>query len=135
MAKRVTNVPVGVPGGGWISFAALIVMLAGAFNIILGLEAISGANQVANDLVFGNLKGWGWFVLIWGVVQILAGLAILNNRTWGILAGILFAFVSCCVHLTIATAHPLASLTIIALNVLVLYALVVYGFENRDLPR
>ena len=91
MAKRVSTVPVSVPGGGWISFAALMIMLSGAFNIILGIAAISGANQIRNDLLFANLEGWGWFILIWGVVQILAGLAIFSGATWGILAGILFA--------------------------------------------
>jgi hypothetical protein len=132
MAKRVSSVPVGVKGGGWISFAALMIMLSGAFNIVIGIAAISRANQIQNDLLFGNLDGWGWFILIWGVLEILAGLAILNGRTWGILAGILFAFVGCITHLMFETAHPAASVTIIALDVLVIYALCVYGFENRD---
>ena len=57
---------------------------------------------------------------------------VLPGIVGGILAGILFAFVGCITHLMFSTAHPVAAVTIIALDVLVIYALCVYGFENRD---
>jgi hypothetical protein len=131
MARR-ESVPDVVPGGAWVSFAALMVMLSGAFTIILGISAISGADQLVNNLLFANLEAWGWVFVVWGAVEILAGLAIMRGATWGILAGILFAFVGCVMHLTFATAHPIFSLTIVAVDVLVIYGLTVYGFEHRD---
>ncbi len=103
----------------------------GAFDVIIGIAAIT-PNQIHNDILFGSLKGWGWLILIWGVVQILAGLAILRGATWGILSHMLFAFVGCITHLMFSTAHPVAAVTIIALDVMVIYALCIYGFENRD---
>jgi hypothetical protein len=132
MAKRVSSVPVGVPGGGWISFAALMLMLGGAFNIILGIAAVTRADQIRNELLFANLDAWGWFIIVWGAVEILAGFAVFKGATWGILAGILFAFVNCILQLMIVSSYPLITLTIIAVDVLIIYALCVYGFENRD---
>ena len=109
-----------------------MIMLSGAFNIIVGIAAISGANQIHNDILFGSLKGWGWFILIWGVVQILAGLAIVDGATWGILAGILFARRLHHAPDVLPPPTRSAAVTIIALDVMVIYALCIYGFENRD---
>jgi hypothetical protein len=100
--------------------------------LLLGISAISGADQLVNSLLFANLEAWGWVFVLWGAVEILAGLAIMRGATWGILVGILFAFVGCVMHLTFASADPVFSLTIVAVDVLVIYGLTVYGFEHRN---
>src|SRR4051794_21754176 len=57
----------------WLQFAAVILLLVGAFNIIEGIAMIGNSSYVAEDLLFANLDAWGWFFLIWGVIQIWAG--------------------------------------------------------------
>ena len=66
-----------MPGAGWIGFAAIMLILVGFFNVIDGIAAISGSKYVVNQLLFANLDTWGWFFLIWGVLQIFAGFAII----------------------------------------------------------
>ena len=68
-----------MPGAGWLGFAGIMLVLVGFFNVIDGISAISGSKYVVNQLLFANLDTWGWFFLIWGVLQICAGFAILGG--------------------------------------------------------
>ena len=70
---------------GWRSFAGIIFYLVGAFNVIGGLAAIfKDEFFLVNDdkLLVVDYTAWGWFLLILGVVQLIAGAGILKNRGW-----------------------------------------------------
>jgi len=60
-----------VAGGGWITFAALMLGLAGTFNVIDGIVALSKSSFFTTNAtyVFSNLHTWGWIVLILGILQ------------------------------------------------------------------
>ena len=62
-----------VEGSGWIGFAGVMLVLVGCFNIINGIAAISNSDYLVNQLLFANLDAWGWFFLLWGILQIFAG--------------------------------------------------------------
>jgi hypothetical protein len=79
-------------GSGWISFAGVMLITVGFFNVIDGIAAIANSDYLANQLLFANLDAWGWFFLIWGIVQILAGFAIFGGATWASIVGIVAAF-------------------------------------------
>jgi hypothetical protein len=114
-------------GSGWIGFAGIMLILVGFFNVIDGISAISNANYLANQLLFANLDAWGWFFLIWGILQIFAGFAIMNGATWGAILGIVTAFVNAIAQLSWARTYPVWAIAAIVLDVLIIYALVVYG--------
>ena len=63
-----------VAGGGWITFAALMLGLAGTFNVIDGIVALSKSSFFTTNAtyVFSDLRTWGWIVLILGVLQLVA---------------------------------------------------------------
>ena len=63
----------------WLDFAGVMLILVGAFNIIDGLAAISGSSYVVDKLLFANLDAWGWFFLIWGILQVVAGVAVMRG--------------------------------------------------------
>src|SRR5205085_10651971 len=71
-------------GHRWVVFAALMLFMAGVFNIIDGLVALADSTfYVAGAAyVWSHLRTWGWIVLALGVVEFLAGSAILRGRGW-----------------------------------------------------
>jgi hypothetical protein len=114
-------------GSGWIGFAGIMLILVGFFNIIDGISAIANADYLVNQLLFANLDAWGWFFLIWGILQVFAGFAIMNGATWGAIVGVVTAFVNAIAQLSWARTYPVWAIAAIVLDVLIIYALVVYG--------
>src|SRR6185436_13869384 len=61
-------------GVGWITFAAVMMMLAGMSNVLNGLWALDRKDLPIDTVVFDdNLKAWGWFFVIMGIVLVIAG--------------------------------------------------------------
>jgi uncharacterized membrane protein len=114
-------------GTGWIAFAGTMLILVGCFNVIDGIAAIANSDYLVNSLLFANLDAWGWFFLIWGIVQICAGFAIFTGATWAAILGIVSAFGNAIAQLSWARTYPVWSIAAVVIDVLIIYALVVYG--------
>jgi hypothetical protein len=119
-----------IEGAGWVTFAGIMLILVGAFNVIDGIAAISDSKYLVNQLLFSNLHAWGWFFLIWGIIQILAGFAIFGGATWGAILGIVTAFFNIIAQLSWAHAYPVWAISAMVVDALVIYALVVYGGQR-----
>jgi len=116
-----------MPGAGWIGFAGIMLVLVGFFNVIDGIAAISDSKYVVNQLLFSNLDAWGWFFLIWGALQIFAGFAVIGGAAWGAIVGIVTAFLNAIAQLSWIAVNPWWATIAIVLDVLIIYALIVYG--------
>jgi len=113
-------------GTGIITFAAVILSLAGFFNGIHGLAAIFKKeyfNEAA--LLYQNLQVWGWIWLIIGVLQISAAYMLLGRSKAGRTLAIALAGVSAVVAFASVGAHPVGSILVIAMDVLVIHGLTV----------
>jgi hypothetical protein len=121
-----------VEGSGWIGFAGTMMVIVGFVNIIDGIAAISDRKYLATQLLFSNMHAWGWFFLIWGIIQILAGLAIYGGASWGAFVGIIAASFNFIAQLSWVHTNTAWALSAMVLDVLVIYALVVYGGQARD---
>ena len=121
-----------VAGSGWIGFAGIMLILVGFFNVIDGIAAIGNSNYLANQLLFANMDAWGWFFLIWGVIQIIAGFAIMSGATWGAIVGITTAFFNIIAQLAWAQTYPVWAIAAMVVDGLIIYALVVYGGRGRE---
>jgi hypothetical protein len=121
-------------GSGWIAFAGIMLILVGALDIVNGLWALDHKNtaaaEIASQLMYANLETWGWIMLIWGVVVVVAGFLVFSRSQFGRWIGIIAASITMIVNMTWIVAYPLASLAVVFLSALVLYALIVYG--GRD---
>lgn len=111
----------------WLDLAGILLFLVGFFNIIDGISAISGSKYMSSHVLFSSLDAWGWFFLIVGIVQILAGWAVMKNAGWAAIVGMLTAFVSAIAQISAAHTFTVWALTIVAIDVLVLYGLARYG--------
>ena len=65
-------------GSGWIAFAGIMLIIAGALSIVNGLWALDhkdSAGPIASQLLYENkLETWGWIMLIWGILVLAGGL-------------------------------------------------------------
>jgi hypothetical protein len=119
---------------GWIWFAALMMILTGAFNIIYGLVAIlrnAFFLETPNNTLLFNLSAWGWIHLILGILLVLAGFAVLAGQPWGRAVAVVLAMVNAITQMLLFSAYPWWSLLTIAIDVLVIYALIVHGRESE----
>ena len=115
---------------GFILFAAMLMIMAGAFQAFAGLVAIfQNEFYVAtrNYLFQFDATTWGWIHLLVGLIVVMAGFAMLAGRTWGRMVGITLAMVSALANFLFIPYYPFWSLTIIALNVFVIWALAAHG--------
>jgi hypothetical protein len=116
-------------GSGWIVFAASLLGLAGTFNVVEGILAIGDSRVYVNEttFVFSNLNTWGWIVLLMGVAQLLAAFAIVNGSEFARWFGIAVAGVNAIGQLFWISAYPFWALAMFAIDILIIYALAVYG--------
>ena len=79
---------------GWSFFAAVVLILVGAMNIITGFIALFDDNYLINTaggmFVF-DPTGWGFTILIIGALLVLAGFSILKGSLYGRIIGVLAA--------------------------------------------
>jgi hypothetical protein len=123
------------PGGGWILFAGIMLMLVGVLNVIWGIAAIGDSSFFINDqkYIVSNLNTWGWVTLILGAVQIAAAYSIWNGNQFGRWFGIVVAALSAIGALMSIPAYPFWSLAVFAVDILVIYGLAAYGGRHRAL--
>jgi hypothetical protein len=129
VATRAEPIDRGYPdiaGAGWITFAGIMLVMVGFFNVINGIAAIANSNYLVHQLLFANMHAWGWFFLIWGVIPIFAG------APWGAIVGVVTAFFNVIAQLSWARTYPVWSISAMVIDVLVIYALVVYGGQRTD---
>lgn len=116
-------------GSGWVTFAGIMIIILGTLNVIWGIAAIDQSKFFIGEteLVFENLKTWGWIILIVGVLQILAGFGIFAGNQIARWFGIAVASVNLVATLTSVNAYPFWALVIIGIDILVIYGLAAYG--------
>ncbi len=117
------------PGGGWVAFAAVMIAIVGVLNIVYGIAAISNSHFFVREATYilSDLNTWGWVLLITGIIQFCASLAIFARIEWGRWVGILTASVNAIIQLIFIPAYPFGSLAMFAIDILVIYGLVAYG--------
>jgi hypothetical protein len=112
---------------GWVIFAAIVMLTIGAIDIIQGLAALlKDEIYLVTDsglLVTTDFTTWGWTLLIWGIVMILAGAALFAGKEWGRWFAIVALVLNLIGQIAWFPAYPLWSLLAIGLGIAVLYAL------------
>jgi dolichyl-phosphate-mannose--protein O-mannosyl transferase len=121
------------PGRRWNAYAAILLIFAGAMQILDGLWALDRQDTAIDSLFWGdNLEAWGWVYLIVGVVLVVIGIFIFRRATWATLAGIAAAFLGAIVNLFWIFSYPLVSILAITLYLLAVYGLTTYSLEETD---
>ena len=116
-------------GHGLIVFASVLLVILGCFNLIYGIAAIAHSHVfVANAaFVFGGLRTWGWITLILGALQLLAAAGIVAGNQLARWFAVAVLGLNAIDQMFFLPAYPFWSLVIIAVDVVALYGLCVYG--------
>ena len=119
---------------GWVMFAAVMLAMLGLFNIFEGLVALLVHNTTFvnnNNLVVVNLTGWGILLLIFGAVLIVAGVGLIARNNVARIAAIVVIGLHALAQIGALGAYPIWSLLMIALDVVILFALTVHWSDAR----
>jgi hypothetical protein len=124
---------------GWVVFAGVLLLTVGAFQVIQGLVALFDDGfylvRPSGLVVDVSYNTWGWTHLIIGVVMILTGLGLMAGNTAARVVGVVVAVLSAIVNLGFISAYPIWSAIVIALDVVVIYAITVHGGELKTRSR
>ncbi len=135
MAKRQTT-PDDVSGWvGWVYFAGFMLVLVGVLHAIAGLVGLfnSSVYVVAEEsLWLLDYTSWGWIHLIFGIILLFAGSAIMSGKMWGRVVGIIISGLALIANFGFVPVYPFWSILMMVVNILVIYALIVHGDEARD---
>ena len=107
-------------------FAGILLLMTAFFNILQGLSAISNDDlfRAGNEYLYQfNMTVWGSVHIIMGVVSVPIAFGILKGTHWGRLAGIVVASLSILTNFAFLPHYPLWAMTIIAFDLLVIWAL------------
>jgi uncharacterized membrane protein (DUF2068 family) len=115
---------------GWISFAGLMIIIIGGLDFFQGLIAVIRDQYYVvtpSQIVVFDLTTWGWILMIWGVIMLLAGFGLLSGATWARWFTIVVVSINVIAQLGFvgSATYPLWALTVLALTIMVLYALIV----------
>jgi hypothetical protein len=121
---------------GWIGFAGILLVIIGAIDFFQGLIALFEDEYfvpTASGFLVFDLTGWGWTMLIWGVLLVLAGLGLVAGQGWARWFAIVVVSLNFIAQLGFLgnTQNTLWSLTGIALSIVVLYALTARWKESQ----
>ena len=122
--------PTGPPVSGWavggIAFAATVLLIIGAFQIIAGLVAIFDDNfyVVTRNYTFDlDTTVWGWIHLLLGILLVATGWGLFSRSTWAGVTAIMLASLSAVVNFFFIPYYPFWSILVIALDIWVIWAL------------
>ena len=118
-------------GAGWVFFASIVMITGGLFGIFEGLAAVlrhgNFYHSVTNYPYGGSVATWGWVVLVGGGIVMLAGFYVMTGALWARIVGIALASLSALANFFFVPFYPFWALTIITLDIFVIWALAVHG--------
>jgi hypothetical protein len=120
---------------GFAYFAAIMMIVLGAFDALQGLAAVVKKEYFvvgANYLWKLNVSTWGWIHLVLGVVTLLAGIALLAGALWARVVGVILAALVAISNFLWLPYSPIWSTIIIAVCVAVIWALTAHGREIAE---
>jgi hypothetical protein len=120
---------------GWIVFAGTMMAILGIFHMFEGFIALFRHSQIvfptSGLTVQVSYTQWGWLQILAGAVVFLTGLALFTGRSWARALGVIIVSVSALVNFAWANIYPVWSLTLLALDFFIIYAIIAHGAEMK----
>jgi hypothetical protein len=121
---------------GLVIFAGVMLVMLGGFQAMEGIVAIIRDEYylvTRNGLVIDlDYTTWGWIHLCLGLLAAAAGVGIFAGQMWARVLGIVIAVLSALANMAFLAAYPIWATIMIAVDVLVIYALAMHGREVKS---
>ena len=122
---------------GWLLFASVVMLMQGSFHALQGLTALlrDGAYELPSSrlVVDVSYTAWGWWHLVVGAIVAAAGIVLLTGRAWARAVAVVVAAGSAVSAVGFLSAAPVWGAVVIALDVVVIWAVAVHGADARNL--
>ncbi|MFE5288439.1 hypothetical protein ACFRAQ_26030 [Nocardia sp. NPDC056611] len=109
--------------------AGILLLVIGVLSVLQGISAVASDDLlvVGYDYIYKlNTTGWGWIHIGVGIIQIIVSIGLLKGSTWGRTAALVLAALSIVENFLWIPYYPAWSLLIIALDVVVIWAISTY---------
>ena len=117
---------------GWVLFATTMFVIVGVMNIIFGLTMIINNEWIvfgAKEVWYLDISAWGWITLIVGALALVVAWGVYAGQTWARVVGIIVAVLAVIDAFFVMPYYTVWGVTILALSVLVIWALAAHGDE------
>lgn len=121
---------------GWAAFAGVIILISGIFTLLQGLVILLGPQAsyvvVDGDLFLFDRTGWGWWSVVVGGLLTLTAFALFSGATWARVVAVILAVINAASQLLLLPVQPWWSVLVIAIDILIIYALTAHGHELSE---
>ena len=120
---------------GWIVFASVLMLIAGALNAFTGLVAVISKDWVVwtnQGSMYMSFNAWGWTHMAIGALVFLAGLGLLTGNLAARILAVVIASASLIVNFLFIPAYPFWALTVMVLDAIIIYAVCAHGREMKS---
>ena len=112
---------------------AVLLLTVGILEALQGISAIAKDDLivVGDDYIYQlDVTTWGWIHLVLGVIVAAVGAALFTGATWARVGAAMVCALSIIVNFMWLPFYPLWSITIIALNAVVIWAVATWNPER-----
>lgn len=120
---------------GTVVFAGSLLLVVGLVNIFQGFIALFSDERLVltrRNLVIVDVTGWGWFLTISGLLMMAVGAGLLVAQTWARITAIILVCLHAVTQIGWLGAYPVWAVLMIALDIVILFALTMRWSEVRD---
>ena len=115
---------------GWVTFAGVALLVGAVANLFWGLAALDSKPFLdQSGLFYSTFETWGWIAIGWSALLLLGSIALLARASWAPIVGIVLASISCVFWLLMMPVMPMMAMTVILIDVFVIYGLAVHSVE------
>ena len=120
-------------GLGMVVFAGALLAMIGFFNLLDGITAIAKSSFFVGNarFVVGDLRAWGWVMIIFGAVQLLAAAGVFVGNQLARWFAVAVVGLNAIGQMFFIPAYPFWSLMIIAADIVALWGLCAYGSREN----
>ncbi|HKY67641.1 MAG TPA: hypothetical protein VJM49_14770, partial [Acidimicrobiales bacterium] len=111
------------------------MVIAGALNLFYGIIAAVNDEWVVwtnRTAVYLDVSEWGWVHIILGAIVLLSGIGVFSGNILARTVGVIVASISLIANFFFIPVYPLWAITVIVLDLLVIWALTAHGREMRE---
>ena len=125
---------------GWIRLGGILMLIIAFIDFFQGLIAVIRGEyyvRTPSQIIIFDTTKWGWIMMIWGIVLGATGWGLTIGASWARWTAIVVGSLNFLVQLGFvgSTQYTLWALTGLALNAIVLYALIVRWEESSETIR
>lgn len=115
---------------GWATFAGVMLIIIGLFDIIQGIVALANDEffVVTQEWVFKfDITTWGWIQIILGVVLLASGIGIFSGNVAARTVGVIAAGLAAIANFAWLPYYPVWSIIVIAVCIAIIWSLTAHG--------